>query len=111
MGNEYRFEESKVEVIFAGFFDSSRRSLLDMGDIVAEISDWAGLLTKNPAGVPLGVGAGAKVIDYNKPLHPAVKRALHLVAAHERRDYRQLLPLRPLKPDWQEELCPGISEG
>ncbi|MBS4689631.1 DUF2235 domain-containing protein [Aeromonas sobria] len=110
VGNEYRYEESKVEVIFAGLFDSSRRSLLDMGDTVAEVSDWAGLLTKNPAGVPLGVVAGAKVIDYNKPLHPAVKRALHLVAAHERRDYRPLLPLGPLKSGWREELCPGISE-
>ncbi|MBV7435645.1 DUF2235 domain-containing protein [Aeromonas sp. sif2416] len=110
VGNEYRYEESKVEVIFAGLFDSSRRSLLDMGDTVAEVSDWAGLLTKNPAGVPLGVVAGAKVIEYDKPLHPAVKRALHLVAAHERRDYRPLLPLGPLKPGWREELCPGISE-
>ena len=110
MGNEYRYEESKVEVIFAGLFDSSRRSLLDMGDTVAEVSDWAGLLTKNPAGVPLGVVAGAKVIEYDKPLHSAVKRALHLVAAHERRDYRPLLPLGPLKPGWREELCPGISE-
>ncbi|MGL6007452.1 hypothetical protein [Aeromonas sobria] len=110
VGNEYRYEESKVEVIFAGFFDSSRRSLLDMGDTVAEVSDWAGLVTKNPAGVPLGVVAGAKVIEYDKPLHPAVKRALHLVAAHERRDYRPLLPLGPLKPGWREELCPGISE-
>ncbi|MFM4931890.1 DUF2235 domain-containing protein [Aeromonas dhakensis] len=110
VGNEYRYEESKVEVIFAGLFDSSRRSLLDMGDTVAEVSDWAGLLTKNPAGVPLGVVAGAKVIDFNKSLHPAVKRALHLVAAHERRDYRPLLPLGPLKPGWREELCPGISE-
>lgn len=110
VGNEYRFEESKVEVIFAGLFDSSRRSLLDMGDTVAEVSDWAGLLTKNPAAAPLGVVAGAKVIDYNKPLHPAVKRALHLVAAHERRDYRPLLPLGPLKSGWREDLCPGISE-
>ncbi|WP_339330463.1 hypothetical protein [Aeromonas hydrophila] len=110
VGKEYRYEESKVEVIFAGFFDSSRRSLLDMGDTIAEVSDWASLLTKNPAGVPLGVVAGAKVIDFNKSLHPAVKRALHLVAAHERRDYRPLLPLGPLKSGWREELCPGISE-
>ncbi|BEE08935.1 DUF2235 domain-containing protein [Aeromonas dhakensis] len=110
VGNEYRYEESKVEVIFVGLFDSSRRSLLDMGDTVAEVSDWAGLLTKNPAGVPLGVVAGAKVIEYDKPLHPAVKRALHLVAAHERRDYRPLLPLGPLKSGWREELSPGISE-
>lgn len=110
VGNEYRYEESKVEVIFAGFFDSSRRSLLDMGDAVAEVSGWASLFTKSPAGVPLGVVAGAKVIDYDKPLHPAVKRALHLVAAHERRDYRPLLPLGPLKSGWREEFCPGISE-
>ncbi|MCS3458815.1 DUF2235 domain-containing protein [Aeromonas sp. BIGb0445] len=110
VGNEYRFEESKVEVIFAGLFDCSRRSLLDMGDTVAEVSDWASLFTKSPVAVPLGVVAGAKVIDYDKPLHSAVKRALHLVAAHERRDYRPLLPLGPLKPGWREELCPGISE-
>lgn len=110
VGNEYRYEESKVEVIFAGLFDSSRRSLLDMGDTVAEVSDWASLLTKSPAGVSIGVVAGAKVIEYDKPLHPAVKRALHLVAAHERRDYRPLLPLGPLKSGWREELCPGISE-
>ncbi|GAA4494782.1 hypothetical protein [Pseudaeromonas paramecii] len=109
-GNEYRYQESKVEVIFAGLFDCSRRSPLDMGDAVAEAASWAGLFSKSPAGAPLGVVAGAKVIEFDQPLHPAVKRALHLVAAHERRDYRPWLPLGPLRPGWREQLCPGVSE-
>ena len=109
-GDEYGYQESKVEVIFVGLFDCSRRSPLDMGDTVDEAASWAGLFTKSPAGAPLGVVAGAKIIEFDQPLHPAVKRALHLVAAHERRDYRPLLPLGPLQPGWREQLCPGVSE-
>jgi len=109
-GNEYRYQESKIEVIFAGLFDCSRRSPLDMGDAVAEAAGWAGLFSKSPAGAPASLVAGAKVIEFDQPLHPAVKRALHLVAAHERRDYRPWLPLGPLRPGWREQLCPGVSE-
>ncbi|PJG57846.1 DUF2235 domain-containing protein [Aeromonas cavernicola] len=110
LDDEYRYEGSKVEVIFAGLFDCSRRGVLDMGDTVTTVFDWASLFTKSPAAMPIGVVASAKVIDHNKPLHPAVKRALHLVAAHERRGYRPLLPLGPLQPGWREELYPGVSE-
>jgi Uncharacterized alpha/beta hydrolase domain (DUF2235) len=107
-GEEYRYEESKVEIIFAGLFDCSRRGRLDQGDGVSMLADATGTVFK--AAAPATSLLGAKVIDYDKPLHPAVKKALHLVAAHERRVYRPLLPLGPLKSDWSELLCPGISE-
>ncbi|WP_420064709.1 hypothetical protein [Pectobacterium colocasium] len=110
VGNEYRYEDSKVEVIFAGLFDCTRRSSLDMGDTVATVSDGAGLVARHPVVGMITTTFGAKVIAFDKPLHPAVKSALHLIAAHERREYRPLLPLGPLKSGWREVLCPGISE-
>ncbi|WP_248465837.1 DUF2235 domain-containing protein [Pectobacterium versatile] len=110
VGNEYRYEDSKVEVIFAGLFDCSRRSSLDMGDTVATVSDGAGLVARHPVVGMITTAFGAKVIAFDKPLHPAVKSALHLIAAHERRESRPLLPLGPLKSGWREVLCPGISE-
>ena len=109
-GNEYRYEDSKVEVIFAGLFDCTRRSSLDMGDTVATVSDGAGLVARHPVVGMITTTFGAKVIAFDKPLHPAVKSALHLIAAHERREYRPLLPLGPLRSGWREVLCPGISE-
>ncbi|AIA72920.1 conserved hypothetical protein [Pectobacterium atrosepticum SCRI1043] len=110
VGNEYRYEDSKVEVIFAGLFDCTRRSSMDMGDTVATISDGAGLVARHPVVGLITTAFGAKVITFDKPLHPAVKKALHLIAAHERREYRPLLPLGPLRSGWREVLCPGISE-
>ncbi|WP_258034790.1 DUF2235 domain-containing protein, partial [Pectobacterium odoriferum] len=110
VGNEYRYEDSKVEVIFAGLFDCTRRSSLDMGDTVATVSDGAGLVARHPVVGMITTAFGAKVIAFDKPLHPAVKSALHLIAAHERRESRPLLPLEPLKSGWREVLCPGISE-
>lgn len=110
VGSEYRYEDSKVEVIFAGLFDCTRRSSLDMGDTVATVSDGAGLVARHPVVGMITTAFGAKVIAFDKPLHPAVKSALHLIAAHERREYRPLLPLGPLRSGWREVLCPGISE-
>ncbi len=109
-GSEYRYEDSKVEVIFAGLFDCTRRSSLDMGDTVATVSDGAGLVARHPVVGMITTAFGAKVIEFDKPLHTAVKNALHLIAAHERRESRPLLPLGPLKSGWREVLCPGISE-
>ncbi|WP_233973171.1 DUF2235 domain-containing protein [Pectobacterium versatile] len=109
-GSEYRYEDSKVEVIFAGLFDCTRRSSLDMGDTVATVSDGAGLVARHPVVGMITTAFGAKVIAFDKPLHSAVKSAVHLIAAHERRESRPLLPLGPLKSGWREVLCPGISE-
>lgn len=110
VGSEYRYEDSKVEVIFAGLFDCTRRSSLDMGDTVATVSDGTGLVARHPVVGMITTAFGAKVIEFDNPLHPAVKSALHLIAAHERREYRPLLPLGPLRSGWREVLCPGISE-
>ncbi|YCI79873.1 DUF2235 domain-containing protein [Enterobacteriaceae bacterium] len=109
-GDEYWYEDSKVEIIFAGLFDCTRRSIIDPGDTASLAGDVVGLVAKASPLKLIGTALGAKVIDYDKPLHPAVKKALHLVAAHERRDYRPLLPLGPLRAGWREELYPGVSE-
>lgn len=108
-GDEYRYEGAKVEITFAGLFDCTRRSSFDSGDTMADAFSLAGLLAR-PISAPLEWIGGGKVIDFDKALHPAVKKALHLVAAHERRVYRPLVPLGPLKSGWREELLPGISE-
>ncbi|EOW9159597.1 DUF2235 domain-containing protein [Vibrio cholerae] len=104
-GEDYIYEGAKVEVMFAGLFDCTRRSSLDSGDTMNDVFSFAGILLK-----PLEWIGGGKVIDFDKPLHRAVKKALHLVAAHERRVYRPLVPLGPLKSGWDESLLPGISE-
>ncbi|EJB8351065.1 DUF2235 domain-containing protein [Vibrio cholerae] len=104
-GEDYIYEGAKVEVTFAGLFDCTRRSSLDSGDTMNDVFSFAGILLK-----PLEWIGGGKVIDFDKPLHRAVKKALHLVAAHERRVYRPLVPLGPLKSGWDESLLPGISE-
>lgn len=108
VGNDYFYQDSKVEVIFAGLFDCSRRGRLDPGKGVSILAD--GVATYVKEAKPLTIAFGEKIIDFDKPLHSAVKRALHLVAAHERRVYRPLLPLGQLKTGWKEDLCPGISE-
>lgn len=110
VGSEYWYEESKVEIVFAGLFDSTRRSVIDPGDNASTAGDILTMAVKYPAIQFFGETLGAKVIDYDKPLNPAVKNALHLVAAHERREYRPVLPLGPLKAGWREELYPGVSE-
>ncbi|EOS9897047.1 hypothetical protein ACNKV7_000171 [Vibrio cholerae] len=104
-GEDYIYDGAKVEVTFAGLFDCTRRSSLDSGDTMNDVFSFAGILLK-----PLEWIGGGKVIDFDKPLHRAVKKALHLVAAHERRVYRPLVPLGPLKSGWDESLLPGISE-
>ncbi|EKF9486451.1 hypothetical protein ACUULL_000670 [Vibrio cholerae] len=104
-GEDYIYEGAKVQITFAGLFDCTRRSSLDSGDSMNDVFSFAGILLK-----PLEWIGGSKVIDFDKPLHRAVKKALHLVAAHERRVYRPLVPLGPLKSGWDESLLPGISE-
>lgn len=108
-GDAYSYEGVKIEITFAGLFDCSRRSSFDSGDTMADAFSLAGLLARPIAG-PLEWIGGPKVIDFSKPLHPAVKKALHLVAANERRVYRPVVPLGPLKSEWRELLLPGISE-
>ncbi|MDK8464952.1 DUF2235 domain-containing protein [Marinobacter sp. SS13-12] len=87
-----KFLYNGVEVVveFAGFFDCVDRTHPQMGPL-----DWMHPLTP--------------VLDDGGDLHPAVVKALHLVAAHERRFYRRSRTLGALNDNWREELFPGIS--
>ncbi|MCA6976583.1 hypothetical protein LF931_21360, partial [Pectobacterium carotovorum] len=55
----------EVEVIFAGLFDCTRRSSLDMGDTVATVSDGAGLVARHPVVGMITTAFGAKVIAFD----------------------------------------------
>lgn len=87
----YRYQGAEVVVAFAGLFDCVHRTHPDMGP----------LETLAPA---------VTEIDDGGPLHPACRRAVHLIAAHERRITRRCRPLGGEQANWREELLPGISE-
>lgn len=87
----YRYEGAEVKVEFVGLLDCVDRTHPEMGPL-----DWLHPLTP--------------VLDDGGALHSGCQRALHLIAAHERRFYRRCRPLGGQNADWHEELCPGISE-
>lgn len=87
---KFLYEGAEVVVEFAGFFDCVDRTHPEMGPL-----DWMHPLTP--------------VLDDGGDLHPAVVKAFHLVAAHERRFYRRSRTLGTLNDNWREELFPGIS--
>ncbi|PSJ20590.1 hypothetical protein CVH10_16725 [Halomonas sp. ND22Bw] len=91
VGDRYEFEGAEVQIVFAGLFDCVDRTLPSLGPL--------------DSFHPL-----APVLDDGGPLHPGCRRALHLIAAHERRFYRRCRPLGPLQSHWREILQPGISE-
>ena len=90
-GGGHHYDGAEVKVVFVGLFDCVDRTHPDMGPL-----DWLHPLTP--------------VLDDGGPLHAGCERALHLIAAHERRYYRRCRPLGGQNTQWQEELCPGISE-
>ncbi|MCE8040646.1 DUF2235 domain-containing protein [Halomonas desiderata] len=90
-GSSYLYAGAEVKVIFVGLLDCVDRTHPEMGPL-----DWFHPLTP--------------VLDDGGPLHPGCQRALHLIAAHERRYYRRCRPLGGRNPQWREELCPGISD-
>lgn len=85
------YQGGEVDVMFVGLFDCVDRTHAEMGPL-----DWFHPLTP--------------VLDDGGELHPGCQQALHLIAAHERRFYRRCRPLGGQHPQWQEALCPGISE-
>ena len=87
---KFLYNDVEVIVEFAGFFDCVDRTHPEMGPL-----DWMHPLTP--------------VLDDGGDLHPAVVKAFHLVAAHERRFYRRSRTLGTLVDNWREELFPGIS--
>ena len=90
-GERFVYQDSDVEVVFVGLLDCVDRTHAEMG-----LLDWFHPLSP--------------VLDDGGGLHPGCQRALHLIAAHERRFYRRCRPLGAENPQWHEELCPGISE-
>lgn len=90
-GSGHRYGGAEVKVVFVGLFDCVDRTHPEMGPL-----DWFHPLTP--------------VLDDGGPLHGSCERALHLIAAHERRYYRRCRPLGGQNAHWREELCPGISE-
>ncbi|MGQ4880046.1 DUF2235 domain-containing protein [Billgrantia sp. LNSP4103-1] len=90
-GDTHSYSGAEVKVVFVGLLDCVDRTHTEMGPL-----DWLHPLTP--------------VLDDGGALHPACQRALHLVAAHERRFYRRCRPLGGQSTNWREELCPGISE-
>ncbi|WP_366070334.1 DUF2235 domain-containing protein [Halomonas sp. CnH100-B] len=91
IGERFVYQDSDVEVVFVGLLDCVDRTHAEMG-----LLDWFHPIS--PA------------LDDGGELHPGCQRALHLVAAHERRFYRRCRPLGTENSQWHEELCPGISE-
>lgn len=90
-GERFVYQDSDLEVVFVGLLDCVDRTHAEMGML-----DWFHPLSP--------------VLDDGGELHPGCQRALHLVAAHERRFYRRCRPLGAENSQWHEELCPGISE-
>ncbi|WP_446022728.1 DUF2235 domain-containing protein [Billgrantia sp. Q4P2] len=90
-GDTYRYQDAAVVVAFAGLFDCVHRTHPDMGLLEAPLPT-------------------VTAIDDGGPLHPACRRAVHLIAAQERRITRRCRPLGGQRANWHEELLPGISE-
>ncbi|MDQ7729782.1 phospholipase effector Tle1 domain-containing protein [Halomonas sp. SpR8] len=90
-GERFVYQDSDVEVVFVGLLDCVDRTHAEMGPL-----DWFHPLTP--------------VLDDGGELHPGCQKVLHLIAAHERRFYRRCRPLGGQNSQWNEELCPGISE-
>lgn len=108
----YSYQSVPVDIVFIGLFDCSRdtpESSNNGLDYAASAVSWLpGPLAKT-AGTT-GSLFGRKYIEHMSPLPDAVKRSLHLVAAHERRAWRCVYRTGKSGPDHQEQLMPGCSE-
>ena len=106
------FQGVPVNIVFTGLFDCSRDTPAssDNGlDYATSAVSWL------PGAAPKVVGAigslfGRKYLEHMSPLPEAVKRSLHLVAAHERRRWRCIYRTGRSGLKHQEVLMPGCSE-
>lgn len=85
----YRYQGKELTILFAGLFDGVDRSHTDFPYM------------------PLPLRT---VLDDGGPLPGQVQKALHLVAAHERRFYRRARLLGGDNANWREKWVPGVSE-
>ena len=89
--SQYYYRHARLEIVFAGLFDAVDRSILEIPPLEFILPTTAR-------------------VDDGGLVHPQVKAALHLVAAHERRFYRRARLLGERRRSWHEELMPGVSE-
>lgn len=103
-GDKYFYQGVPVDIVFTGLFDCSRRtSASNNNGVDYFISTFGGPIKG------ISVLAGDKSIEQETPLPAAVKKSLHLVAAHETRVWRCLYRTGN-NPDHKEELYPGCAE-
>ncbi|WP_312347316.1 DUF2235 domain-containing protein [Leclercia sp.] len=103
-GNKYTYQGIPVDIVFTGLFDCSRRTSASINNGVDYfISAFGGPIRG------ISVLLGDKSIDHDTPLPGAVKKSLHLVAAHETRVWRCLYRTGN-NPAHKEELYPGCAE-
>ncbi len=104
-GESYSYQGVPVDIVFTGLFDCARHTPASNDNGFDYFIAAAG----GPLS-PLSVLLGDKSIDHQTALPKAVRSALHLVAAHERRPWRCLYQLGDTSPEHKEELLPGCSE-
>ncbi|QDK19811.1 DUF2235 domain-containing protein [Leclercia adecarboxylata] len=103
-GDKYTYQGIPVDIVFTGLFDCSRRtSASNNNGMDYFISAFGGPIKG------ISVLLGDKSIDQDTPLPEAVKKSLHLVAAHETRVWRCLYRTGN-NPAHKEELYPGCAE-
>ncbi|MEE9682339.1 hypothetical protein V4841_21260 [Lelliottia amnigena] len=103
-GDKYTYQGIPVDIVFTGLFDCSRRtSASNNNGVDYFISAFGGPIKG------ISVLLGDKSIDQDTPLPEAVKKSLHLVAAHETRVWRCLYRTGD-NPAHKEELYPGCAE-
>ncbi|KAB8311643.1 hypothetical protein EH228_09640 [Erwinia endophytica] len=101
-----------VDIVFTGLFDCSRdtpESSDDGLDYAASAVSWLPGPVAKAAGT-VGSLFGRKYLEHMSPLPEAVKKSLHLVAAHERRRWRCVYRTGREGVEHQEVLMPGCSE-
>ncbi|MBS0848926.1 DUF2235 domain-containing protein [Citrobacter sp. JGM124] len=106
------FRGVPVDIVFAGLFDCSRdtpESSDDGLDYAAAAVSWLPGPVAKTAGT-VGSLFGRKYLEHMSPLPEAVKKSLHLVAAHERRRWRCVYRTGREGFEHQEVLMPGCSE-
>ncbi|MNB88351.1 hypothetical protein D3C76_353700 [compost metagenome] len=111
-GGSPAFRGVPVDIVFAGLFDCSRdtpESSDDGLDYAASAVSWLPGPVAKTAGT-VGVLFGRKYLEHMSPLPEAVKKSLHLVAAHERRRWRCIYRTGREGFEHQEVLMPGCSE-
>ncbi len=103
-GDKYTYQGIPVDIVFTGLFDCSRRTSASNNNGVDYFISAFGGPVKG-----ISVLLGDKSIDQDTPLPAAVKKSLHLVAAHETRVWRCLYRTGN-NPAHKEMLYPGCAE-